>query len=65
MPLLITRDIRFFLWVTPSRQEFRRNQEDYCLYTKKLSDGSQIILILYVDDMLIAGKSKSEIANFE
>ena len=46
-------------------QEFKRSQEDYCLYTKKLSDGSQIILILYVDDMLIAGKSKSEIANLK
>ena len=39
-------------------QEFKRSQEDYCLYTKKLSDGLQIILILYVDDMLIVGKSK-------
>ena len=37
-------------------QEFKRSQEDYCLYTKKLSDGLQIILILYVDDMLIVGK---------
>ena len=46
-------------------QEFKRSQEDYCLYTKKLSDGSQIILILYVDDMLIAGKSKLEIANLK
>ena len=46
-------------------QEFKRSQEDYCLYTKKLSDGSQIILILFVDDMLIAGMSKSEIANLK
>ena len=46
-------------------QEFKRSQEDYCLYTKKLSDGSQIILILYVDDMLIARNSKSEIANLK
>ena len=46
-------------------QEFKRSQEDFCLYIKKLSDGSQIILILYVDDMLIAGKSKSEIANLK
>ena len=46
-------------------QEFKRSQEDYCLYTKKLSDGLQITLILYVDDMLIARKSKSEIANLK
>ena len=31
------------------------------MYTKKLNDGSLIILILYIDDMLIAGKSKDEI----
>ena len=36
---------------------FTRSNEDHCLYTKKLSDGSLMILILYVDDMLIAGKS--------
>ena len=31
------------------------------MYTKKLNDGSLIILVLYVDDMLIGGKSKDEI----
>ena len=31
------------------------------MYTKKLNDGSLIILVLYVDDMLIASKSKVEI----
>ena len=36
---------------------YARSQEDHCLYTRKLNDGSLIILILYVDDMLIAGKS--------
>ncbi|RYA48787.1 hypothetical protein DD599_27040, partial [Enterobacter cloacae complex sp. CH23B] len=35
--------------------------EDHCLYTKRLNDGSLIILILYVDGMLIAGKSIDEI----
>ena len=42
-------------------QGYVRSQEDHCLYTKKLNDGSLIILVLYVDDMLIAGKSKDEI----
>ncbi|MCO5607195.1 hypothetical protein L7F22_061388 [Adiantum nelumboides] len=46
-------------------QGYERSQEDHCLYTRKLSDGSLIILILYVDDMLIAGKSKDEIANLK
>ncbi|MCO5597517.1 hypothetical protein L7F22_051595 [Adiantum nelumboides] len=35
-------------------QGYERSQEDHCLYTQKLSDGSLIILSLYVDDMLIA-----------
>ena len=46
-------------------QEFKRSKEDYYLYTKKLNDGLQIILILYVDDMLIATKSNSENANLK
>ncbi|MCO5613361.1 hypothetical protein L7F22_067637 [Adiantum nelumboides] len=46
-------------------QGYERSQEEHCLYTQKLSDGSLIILILYVDDMLIAGKSKDEIANLK
>ncbi|MCO5571181.1 hypothetical protein L7F22_024915 [Adiantum nelumboides] len=43
-------------------QSYVRSQEDHCLYTRKLNDGSLIILILYVDDMIIAGNSKDEIA---
>jgi hypothetical protein len=31
------------------------------LYTKTCSDGSSIMLILYVDDMLIVGKNKEEL----
>ncbi|MCO5558297.1 hypothetical protein L7F22_011876 [Adiantum nelumboides] len=46
-------------------QGYERSQEDHCLYTRKLSNGSLIILILYVNDMLIAGKSKDEIANLK
>ena len=46
-------------------QKFKRSQEDHCLYTRKISDGSLLILILYVDDMLIAGKSIDEIANLK
>ncbi|MCO5587971.1 hypothetical protein L7F22_041924 [Adiantum nelumboides] len=46
-------------------QGYVRSQEDHCLYTQNLSDDSLIILILYVDDMLIAEKSKDEIKNLE
>ena len=31
------------------------------MYTRKLNDGSLIIMVLYVDDMLIVDKSKDEI----
>ncbi len=41
--------------------EFTRNPFDSCVYSKKLSDGSWIYLLLYVDDMLIAAKNKAEI----
>ena len=46
-------------------KKFKWSQEDHCMYTKKISDGSLLILILYVDDMLIAGKSTAEIANLK
>ncbi|MCO5559271.1 hypothetical protein L7F22_012867 [Adiantum nelumboides] len=46
-------------------QGFKRSQEYHCLYTQKANDGSLMILILYVDDMLIAGKSTDEIAKLK
>ena len=44
-------------------QGFKHNNEDPCLYVKKPRDGPIIMLILYVDDMLIAGHSKKDIAD--
>ena len=38
---------------------------DWCLYAKKPRDGQLIMLILYVDDMLIAGHSKKDIADLK
>ena len=35
---------------------FKRSHADHCLYSKKDEDGSPIILIQYVNDMLLAGK---------
>ena len=40
---------------------FVRNEFDNCVYSRKLQDGSYIYLLLYVDDMLIAAKSKTDI----
>ncbi|GKC84586.1 retrovirus-related pol polyprotein from transposon TNT 1-94, partial [Tanacetum coccineum] len=41
--------------------EFSRNSYDSCVYFKEFASGMYIYLLLYVDDMLIACKSKSEI----
>ncbi|KAH9679095.1 hypothetical protein KPL71_025975 [Citrus sinensis] len=43
------------------RQRYTRNKFDHCVYFRKLQEGSFIYLLLYVDDMLIASKSKDEI----
>ncbi|MCO5576592.1 hypothetical protein L7F22_030405 [Adiantum nelumboides] len=40
--------------------DYKRNNEDPCLYVKRQPNGHLIMLILYVDDMLIAGHSKKD-----
>ena len=35
-------------------QGFKRCNADHCVYIKNLEDGKSIIIMLYVDDMLIA-----------
>ena len=40
---------------------YKRCEYDCCVYVKSLGDGSSIFLLLYVDDMLIAAKSMSEV----
>jgi hypothetical protein len=45
-------------------QKFRRSNYDSCVYLKVVY-GSAIYLLLYVDDMLIAAKDKSEIAKLK
>ena len=43
---------------------FKRCEADHCCYVKSI-DNSYIILLLYVDDMLIAGSSIEEINNLK
>ena len=38
--------------------ELFRYEYDSCIYVKSLEDGSRVFLLLYVDDMLIACKSR-------
>ena len=38
---------------------------DYCIYFRVLADSSYIFLALYVDDMLVAAKSKQEIVKLK
>ena len=40
---------------------FMRSSYDSCVYLKKLSDGSYVYLLLYVEDMLIASVNKCHI----
>ncbi|GAA0174549.1 hypothetical protein LIER_27920 [Lithospermum erythrorhizon] len=45
--------------------EFKRTIVDHCFFFKSLSDGSKIILLLYVDDMLIVGKDMTKIVDLK
>ncbi|KAE8664704.1 hypothetical protein F3Y22_tig00112738pilonHSYRG00095 [Hibiscus syriacus] len=47
-----------------SSSGFTRCQADHCCYIKRL-DNSFIILLLYVDDMLVAGSDMKEIINLK
>jgi len=42
-------------------KRYARNHYDLCVYYNKLPGGEYIYLLLYVDDMLIASKSRSAI----
>lgn len=42
-------------------QGYKRSEIDHFLYTKQAKDGSLLILILYVDDMLIADRHMAKI----
>ena len=42
-------------------QGYKHSDTDHCLYMRQAKDGIFLILILYVDDMLIAGKNIHEV----
>eukprot|EP00253_Pinus_taeda_P021795 PITA_21795 len=44
-----------------SEQGYTRCQSDHYVYLKEKNDGSYIILLLYVDDMLVVGSNMQEI----
>ena len=44
---------------------FKRCEVDHCCYVNKFFENSYIILLLYVNDMLIAGSSIEEINNLK
>jgi len=48
-----------------SEQGYTKCHSDHCVYLKRQNDGSYIILLLYVDDMLVAGSNMQEINVFK
>ena len=44
-----------------AKQGYRRCHSDHCVYFKRLDNGSYIILLLHVDDMLVAGSTMPQI----
>jgi hypothetical protein len=43
-----------------TEQGYSRCHSDHCVYFKKLENGSFIIFLLYVDDMLVLGSNKHD-----
>ena len=46
-------------------QGYKHSDTNHCLYMKKAKDNNLLILILYVDDMLLAGTNIDEIATLK
>ena len=44
---------------------FDRLEADHCAYFCSYDDGSFCILLLYVDDMIVTGNSKSRISDLK
>jgi hypothetical protein len=44
-----------------TEQGYSRCHYDHCVYFKRLENGSYIILLLYVDDMIVSGFNMQDI----
>jgi hypothetical protein len=44
-----------------TKKGFSRCHSDHCVYFKRLENGSYIIFLLYVDDMLVPGSNMKDI----
>jgi len=44
---------------------FTRCQSDHYVYVKKITNGNYVILLLYVDDMLVARSSMQDIIDLK
>ena len=44
-----------------AEQGYHRCHSDHCVYFKRLDNGTYIILLLYVDDMLVVGSNMQQI----
>jgi hypothetical protein len=44
-----------------TEQGYSRCHSDHCVYFKRIENGSYIILLLYVDEMLVAGSNMQDI----
>ena len=47
------------------KKGFGRSEHDRCVYTKELSEGERVYLLMYVDDMLIAAKNVIDVAELK
>lgn len=45
-----------------TQHNFKKTSVDHCVFVKNYENGQSIILLLYVNDMLIVGKDKTNIA---
>jgi hypothetical protein len=44
-----------------TEQGYSRCHSDHCVYIKRIENGSYIVFLLYVDDMLVAGPNMQDI----
>ena len=44
---------------------YSRSKFDSCVYMRKLTDGSYVYLLLYIDDILLASKRITEITHLK